>query len=193
MNRYASWGFALALMPLAACATNKPPAAPAAPPGPPPLAAGDASFIQTASQGNMAEIQAAQLADQTSKSKAVRAYAEHMIKDHTANEDQLKQLATAKGATVPSGVSDEQQRMMTQLQGEKGRKFDHDYVTGQVQSHEEMLNALQTEAASGSDPDLKSFAAQTVPVVQEHLSEAQKLASPAHHKAMRHHRTHSAS
>ena len=191
MNHTARWAFVLALMPLAACASNTPPPPPAAPPGPPPLAAGDASFIQTAAQGGMAEIQMAQLAEQNSRSKAVKAYAEQMIKDHTANDDQLKQIATAKGATLPAGVNDDQQKAMTALQGENGRRFDHDYVAAQVEDHTAMLSTFQTEAASGTDADLKSFAAQTVPVVQEHLTEAQKLSSPARHGTMRHRHRHS--
>jgi putative membrane protein len=193
MNRYARWGFAIALMPLAACASNTPPAAPAAPPGPPPLAASDAAFIQMAAQGGMTEIQLGQLAEQTSKSRAVKAFARHMIKDHTANNDQLKQIATTKGATVPTSLNDQQQATMTKLQGEKGRKFDHDYIASQVQGHEQMLSAFQTEASSGGDPDLKSFAAQTVPVIQEHLKDAEKLAGPMHHGMMHHHRKSSAS
>ena len=187
MNATARWAFVLALMPLAACASNPPPKPPAAPPGPPPLAAGDASFIQTAAQGGMAEVQMGQLAEQTSRNKAVKAFAEHMIKDHTANNDQLKQLATSKGATVPTSVDEEQQKSLTMLQGEKGRKFDHDYIATQVQDHTAMLSAFQTEADSGTDPDLKSFAAQTIPVLQEHLKEADKLAGPAHHRMMHHH------
>ncbi len=194
MNRIARWGFAAALMPLAACASSTPPAAPVAPPGPPPLAAADASFIQMAAQGGMAEVQMGQLAEQTSKSRAVKAYADQMIKDHTPNNDQLKQLATSKGATLPTALSDEQQKTLTMLQGEKGRKFDHDYLQAQVQGHTEMLGTFQTEAASGTDPDLKSFAASTTPVVQDHLTKAQKLASgPMHHKMMHHHHVTSAS
>ncbi len=188
MNQYARWGFVLALMPLAACASSTPPPAPpAAPPGPPPLAAADASFIQTAAQGGMAEVQMAQLAEQTSKSRAVKQFAEHMIADHTTANNQLKQIAANKGATVPPDVNSEQQQALAKLQGEKGRMFDHDYIMGQVTDHQAMLSAFQTEAASGSDPDLKSFAAQTVPIIQEHLTAAQKLEGTPRHAAMRHH------
>lgn len=186
MNRYTRWGLALALMPLAACSTT--PVAPPMPPGPPPLAAADASFIQTAAQGGMAEVQMAQVADQNSMRRSVKAYADHMIKDHTAANDQLKQIATTKGATVPASVSDEQQKMLTMLQGEKGRKFDHDYIMAQIDDHKQMLMLFQTEAASGTDPDLKSFAAQTAPTVQEHLTEAQKLSALGGHRMMRHHK-----
>ncbi|MCQ8242531.1 DUF4142 domain-containing protein [Rhizosaccharibacter radicis] len=174
MNRFARWGFALALLPVAACA-DKPPAPPPAPPGPPPLAAADAQFIQDAAQGGMAEVQMAQLAQSKSKNPKVKAFAAKMIAEHSPNNDQLKQLATTKGATLPTGLSDAQNQQLTTLQGEMGRKFDHDYIADQVQDHQAMLTAFQTEAQSGTDPDLKNFASQTVPTIQEHLTDAQKL------------------
>ena len=194
MNRMTRWGLLLALAPLAACASNPPPATPAAPPAPPPLSSADANFVQVAAQGGMAEVQLGQLADQTSKNSKIKMFAEQMVKDHTAANDQLKQLATAKGATVPTSLSDEQNKSLTMLGSEKGHKFDRDYAANQVQDHTDMLGTFQTEAASGTDPDLKSFAAQTVPTIQQHLTEAKKLSmSPMHHKMMKHHHQTSAS
>ncbi|WP_428376786.1 DUF4142 domain-containing protein [Lichenicoccus sp.] len=189
MNRTVRWGLALALLPLAACADTKPPAPPAPPPAPPPIAANDASFIQTAAQGGMAEVQMGQLADSTSHSKAIKAFAEKMVSDHTANDDQLKQLVTAKGGTVPTTLGDDQQAMLTKLQGEHGHKFDHDYLQGQIQGHQAMLSAFQTEASSGTDPDVKNFATQTIPTIQMHLDRAKALAGMGgmHHHHMMHH------
>lgn len=190
MNRTVRWGFVLALMPLAACASNPPPApAPvvAAPPPPPPaLAANDASFVTTAAQGGMAEVQMAELAEKNARSKAVKGFAEHMLKDHSANNDQLKQLVTSKNAELPTTLSDDQQKTMAMLEDEKGRKFDHDYMAAQIEGHTEMLSAMQTEASSGTDPDLKAFAAQTEPVVQQHLDMAKSVAGSGH-KMMHHH------
>lgn len=190
MNRFARWGFALALLPVAACADNKPPAPPAAPPGPPPLAAADAQFIQDAAQGGMAEVQMAQVAQTASRNPKVKAYASQMISDHTPNNDQLKQLATTKGATVPTALNDMQTQQLSALQNEKGRKFDHDYIADQVQDHATMLAMFQTEAQSGTDPDLKAFAAQTVPVIQNHLDEAKKLQTTGGSGAAHHGRHH---
>ncbi len=192
MNRYARWGLALALLPLAACADTKPPAPPPPPPAPPPIAANDAAFIQTAAQGGMNEIQTSQLAETTSHSAAIKAFGEKMISDHTANDDQLKQLVTAKGGTVPTTLNDDQQAMLTKLQGEHGRKFDHDYLQGQIMGHEAVLAAFQTEASSGTDPDLKNFATQTIPTIQMHLDRAKALAGTGtmhHHHMMHHHKS----
>lgn len=188
MNRYARWGFALAFLPLAACAgTPPPPAAAPAPPGPPPLAAADATFIQDAAQGDLAEVQEAQLALTKTHSPKVKAFANKMIADHTANTDQLKQIATAKGATLPTAPNDMQMQQMTALQADMGRKFDHDYIADQITDHTMMLQMFQTEATSSTDPDLKKFAADTTPIIQSHLDMAKAITKPMHKGMMHHH------
>lgn len=191
MNRYARWGIALVILPMAACANQSTPA-PIVPAGPPPLAAADATFIQDAAQGGLAEVQAGQLAQSKARSPRVKAFGAKMVADHTPANDQLKQIATAKGATVPTAPSDMQMQQMTTLQADTGRKFDHDYVANQIAGHTAMLQLYQTEAASGTDPDLKKFAADTVPVVQAHLDAANALENGGMHKGMHkgtHHHT----
>ncbi len=185
MNRFARWGFALAVLPIAACASNPPPPPPAAPPGPPPLASADASFVTGAAQGGMTEIQEAQLAQKTSHNARIKAYAARMITDHTNADDQLKQLAMTKNATVPTAVNDAQMQEISKLQGETGRKFDHDYVADNIAGHQQQVVLFQTESQGGTDPDLKKFASDTLPTIQSHLDQATALAGT--HKGMMHH------
>ncbi len=190
MNRTIRWGFALALLPLAACADNPPAPAPTVPAGPPPLAAADAAFITAAAQGGLAEIQEAQLAQTMSHNARVRAFASKMTTDHSKVDDQLKQIAMTKGVMLPTAPSDMQMQQMTTLQGLMGHKFDHEYIADQVSDHQQMLQLFQTEAQTGTDPDLKTFAANSVPVLQSHLDAANALAKPSMmHRSMRHHTT----
>lgn len=196
MNRYTRWGIALILLPMAACATQPTPAPVAVPPGPPPLAAADATFIQDAAQGGLAEVQAGQLAQSKAHSPRVKAFGAKMVADHTPANDQLKQLATAKGAMVPTAPSDMQMQQMTALQADMGHKFDHEYIADQIADHTTMLQLFQTEAASGTDPDLKKFAADTIPVIQSHIDMANAIEKGGMHKGMHkgmHHHHHTAS
>ncbi len=165
-----------AMLPIAACSSdNKPqPVATEAPP-PPAVAAADQSFAMTAAAGGLAEIQAAQLAQTKDKRGSVKGYAGLMIKDHTTADQQLMQIAQQKGITLPTSPTDDQEAQYAKLQGETGREFNHDYLAGQVADHKAMLATFQTEAQNGTDPDLKAFAAQTVPIIQHHLTVAEKL------------------
>ena len=190
MNNTIRWGFALGLLPLAACAGN-PPAPPAPPPAPPPLAAADANFVTTATQGGLAEIAEAQIAQKQSHNPAILKYAQQMITDHTSGNQQLAAIASKKGATPPATPSDAQTSEANALSAEHGAKFNHDYVADQISGHQAVLAAYQQEATSGTDPDLKAFAEQNQSVVQSHLDMAQALATRqaghAHHR--RHHTT----
>ena len=191
MNRTIRWGFALALLPLAACADNTPAPAPVtAPVGPPPLAAADAAFVTAAAQGGLAETQEAQLAQTTSHNAKVRAFAAKMAADHPQVDDQLKHIAMTKGVTLPTAPSDAQMQEITTLQGLKGHRFDHGYIADQVTDHQQMLQLFQTEAQTGTDPDLKTFAANIVPTLQSHLDAANALAKPAAMHRMSHHKAH---
>ena len=53
--------------------------------------------------------------------------------------------------------------------------FDKDYMTGQVEAHQNTLTLLQGYAAAGDTPAIKTFAAASAPVVQGHLERARTL------------------
>ena len=44
-----------------------------------------------------------------------------------------------------------------------------------IPDHQEDLRAYQNEAQNGTDPDVRAFAARSVPLLQEHLRMAQQL------------------
>ena len=98
-----------------------------------------------------------------------------MIDAHTPNNEQLVKLATVKGLNPPATPDAKHQKTFVRLQGLHGHTFDRGYMEGQVRAHEAMLKLFQMEANTGQDPDIRSFAAQTVPAIKEHLSMAQSL------------------
>lgn len=136
------------------------------------LSKADKSFIDKAAAGGLAEVQAAQLAEQKSQDAKVKEFAEKMVTDHTANNKQLASLAQQKGVEVPTAIDAKDQKQLDKLSSLDGAKFDKAYLKGQVKDHENMLKLLQREAKSGKDADLKSFAEQTIPTVQDHLTMA---------------------
>ena len=56
-----------------------------------------------------------------------------------------------------------------------GATFDKQYVSSQLDDHQEALQLLQNEAKSGQAPELKAFAEKYIPVVQRHIAELQDL------------------
>ena len=188
-RRHLRWGFALALAPLAACASNPPPAPPAPPP-PPPLASNDAQFVPAIAQASLTEIAEAQLALQKTKSPAVQQFAQTMIQDHTKMNDQLAPIAQAHGVVLPTAPNDMQQQQISMLQTLKGPRFVHAYVADQIQDHQAALQLAEDEAANGTDPALKQYAQTGAPIIQSHIDMAKQLQVQGHHRMMRHHHHH---
>lgn len=177
MPKLARWGFALVLLPLAACNPN--PSTPMASTVPmpqtlPTVSAQDQSFVQQAASSDMFEIQSARLALQRSRNPAVRSFAQRMIADHTKSSQQLAALAQAKGIVMPTGLDPEQQRMMAAMENTR-RIFDQEYFRQQAFAHQATATAYQTEINSGYDADLRNFAQMTLPIVQDHLAMAERM------------------
>lgn len=138
----------------------------------------DADFARMAAMGGMAEVRWAEVAQQRSTSKEVKKYASRMIKDHTKANNNLMKVAAKKSMTLPTTMSDDQMQILSQLQAASGAEFDRMYLEmSGVQAHQMMATLFQNQATNGTDADLKSFAAKTLPTVQMHLQMAQQMAN----------------
>ena len=126
-------------------------------------------------RGNMAEIEASNLALQRAQNEQVRHFAQQLVTDHTAAANELQTLATSKNLTLPAAMTDKQRSDMTKLGGGSGADFDRDYMKMMVKDHDRMAKMLSREADRNADADVKAFAARTLPVVQGHLTMARSL------------------
>jgi len=135
-----------------------------------------ADFVKNAAISGMFEIQSSQLALQK-KVRADRRFAQHMIHDHERMAAQLKRLVRSAhvDTQVPTALDDQHQKMLDQLRGEDGANFDKDYDQMQTQGHQEAVTLFQNYAQNGDNPQLKRWAAKTLPELQSHLAMAKKL------------------
>ena len=69
------------------------------------VSAADRQFMDKAAQGGMAEVELGQLAQQNGQSQQVKDFGKRMVDDHGKANDQLKQLASQTGVTLPAGLS----------------------------------------------------------------------------------------
>lgn len=143
------------------------------------LSAADRQFILQAHQGNMAEVQLSQLALQSGRgaSSQVRQYAQRMTQDHTQADAQLLQLAQQKGATIPQtqGLDAEHRQISDRLQRLSGSSFDQAYARAMQTDHVRTVALFQKEAQQGQDPNVKAFATQLLPALQQHLQMARAM------------------
>lgn len=150
------------------------------------LSAADKNFVMKAAQGGMAEVELGQLATQNAKSDEVKQFGQRMIDDHTKANEQLKQVAQQKGVTLPTDLSAKDKADKDRFSKLKGEQFDKAYMQHMVMDHKKDVAEFKKESTSAKDSDVKDFAAQTLPTLEDHLKQAQQVykaeASPAHAK-----------
>ena len=136
-----------------------------------------AGYATNAALSDMYEIESSRLASERSKSKAVKDYAQTMIKDHTATTDQLKSALPKAGVTVtlPTALDQRRQEMLTELQNASAEDFDTRYLDQQTAAHQEARDLHRGYAENGDNPQLKQLAGTIAPKVQRHLDMVKKL------------------
>jgi putative membrane protein len=137
------------------------------------LSSADKKFAMEAAQGGLAEVELGHLAAQKGQSDKVKQFGQRMVDDHSKANDQLKSLAGKDSLTLPTSIDGKDQALKDKLSGLSGADFDKTYMQAMVKDHHKDISEFQKEANSGSNADLKGFAAQTLPTLQEHLRMAQ--------------------
>jgi putative membrane protein len=171
MNRLIRWGAAAALFPLAAAAAPPPASISGAVLGPV-----DSYFVTQTSLGTPFQVDAGRVAEAKATTRTIRNYADLMVSSHITVNDALEAILKTKAPTPPPTLlKAAYATMVATLQHEQGKTLDADYVRGQVNYQYANAALYKYEIANGTDPDLKAFAQQTLPKIQDHLERALKL------------------
>ena len=133
----------------------------------------DRKFLEEAAKGGLAEVEMGKLASERAESPDVKQFGQRMVQDHGKANDELKQLAQSKGVEIPTETDKSHQKKMEKLQKLNGAQFDKQYMDDMVKDHKKDVKEFQKEAKKAKDPDVKNFASQTVPTLQEHLQMAE--------------------
>ncbi len=140
------------------------------------LSAADKTFIKKAAEGGLAEVELGQLAAQKASSPEVRQFGQRMVDDHSKANDQLKQVASQKGVTVPDKLTAKDAATKAKLEKLSGEAFDRAYMKDMVSDHTKDVSEFQDASQTARDPDVKDFVSKTLPTLQEHLNQAQSIA-----------------
>jgi len=134
-------------------------------------------FFKEAAQGGMAEVALGQMAADKAENEAVKNFGERMVTDHGKANQELKDLATSEGVTLPTEMSAEAKALQKKLSDLSGAEFDKAYMKEMLKDHKKDISAFKREAEQGKDADVKNWAAKTLPTLQEHYTVAQTTSS----------------
>lgn len=134
----------------------------------------DSEFAKTAAEGGFAEVRFGQLAEDKATNQSVKDLAQRMVNDHTQADDSLKTAASKDNVTVPTRLNAKDRATYAKLSMLSGSTFDRDYARDMVRDHETDIAMFKREANSGKDASIKSFAAKTLPTLEDHLKLARQ-------------------
>ena len=135
---------------------------------------GDSAWVTKVATGGMAEVELGKLATEKAASDEVKKFGQRMVDDHSKANNELKTLAQNKKITLPADIGPKEKALRDRLTKLSGAAFDRAYMQAMLADHRQDVAEFRKEANSGKDPDVKAFAAKTLPTLEEHLKMAQQ-------------------
>jgi len=140
------------------------------------LAQTDDQFVEKAARGNHTEVDFGRLAVDNAQSELVKSFAQQMVTEHGAAQQELKTLANNFDDIDWSEQLDASHEQMKQhLMTLSGREFDSAYMTSQVADHQTTVDLFDNEIENGSNPQVKAYANKYHPHIQHHLERADSI------------------
>ena len=133
------------------------------------------SFIKSAIEGNYAEINVGKLAQEKGNSAAVKQFGQMLVTDHTAANEKAIAAAKEMGVTPPTGSSVMEKGTYLKLKVLSGDTFDKSFANSMVSDHKADIKEFQKEASKSDAAG--QFAKDTLPTLQKHLQEAERIQS----------------
>jgi len=132
-------------------------------------------FLTDAAESGHLEIAGSKMALEKSQNADVKQFAQKMIDDHTKVGQQLEALAKSKGFEPPKDPSMMQTAKLKAL-GLRDEGFDKAYADEiGVDAHEDAVKLFEKASKEVKDPEVKQFAIETLPSLQQHLQAAKTL------------------
>jgi len=132
------------------------------------------TFITKAIEGNLAEVQIGQLAQEKGASEGVRSFGQTLQQDHATGAQKATAVATQLGVSPPTEPNKNQKAMHASLGKLSGLAFDRKFASEMVKDHKKEIAEYQKAAKKQGDP-AAAYATETLPTLQKHLEAAQAL------------------
>lgn len=141
------------------------------------LAGSEQAFVKEAATGGLMEVELGRLATEKASSPEVKQFGQRMVDDHGKANQELSTIAQQKNVQVPTELTGKAKADYDRLSKLSGEQFDRAYMQMMVRDHRKDVSDFRKQSTGAKDPDLKSFASQTLPTLEEHLKLAEQTQS----------------
>ena len=140
----------------------------------------DAEIFGTLDAASAGEIEAARLASGKASSKAVKDYADMIVRDHSAarkaGSDLAKQIGVTPAPPSDNAMAIAHARVMARLSQVSGAAFDKAFTQAMADGHRMIIDKVNGTLIPGAqNARLKEWMDQLLPTLQNHLAQAETL------------------
>jgi putative membrane protein len=132
------------------------------------------NFLKRVMEDSYAEIAKAKLAQTQSNDPQVKELGKKIQADHEKANQDLEALAASKGVKLPSKASNSDLRAIDAMADLSGDQFDRGYLGDTVRDHRSSIELFE-KFQKDSDPDVAKFATNSLPMLKQHLEQADAL------------------
>jgi putative membrane protein len=140
----------------------------------------DRELVDGMARAGLAEIELGRLAAAKASDLAVKQFGEQMVEEHGKANETLEEIAAAKGVSLPTEPSSQQQREIAELAKLSGVEFDRRYMERAAKKdHPEAQRLFEDAATTAEDEDVKKFAEAQIKVAGRHIEMARSVGHSA--------------
>ncbi|MFD0893749.1 DUF4142 domain-containing protein [Luteolibacter ambystomatis] len=137
------------------------------------LSEDDLKYLGEIAMGGMFQLEASKLVAGKGQGADIKLYALGEVAEQTGLSDKLKEVASAKGTTLPTAMDKEAEKTIAKLKGLSGREFDEAYLKQVgIAGHKVLKDTMEKVKSKAKDPVLKQIAENALPLIEIHLAAA---------------------
>lgn len=139
----------------------------------------DRKFLKEADLDGMAEIELGKLALEKASNSQVKQFAQRMVEDYTASHRRILHIASDETIATPKEMDGKRQSRVDRLTKLSGPGFDRAYIEDETKQRHQDLKEFTKASQGANDPNLKSFATETIPSLEDDLNSLKILSKAA--------------
>ncbi len=133
-------------------------------------------FLSNAMYNAMFQLQVGEKAYIRSGTPEIKSFGNQLIIDYTDHTKHLFKLVSKEGSLLPKDSLNIEQRVIrSRLSNKSGKSFDLEFANLQVKAQRDALALYERASQEIQKPDIQEFISKNLPVIKEHLVDAEEL------------------
>lgn len=135
----------------------------------------DADFVVQAFNSGLTEVDAGNIAKENALDQGAKDLGKAAVDDFSKMNENIKILSAKKNITLPADEGEKSKKEVEKISEKTGNIFDRAYVEMMIENHVKEIRHFEEAEKEASDPDIKSFASETLPMLRKQLASSEEL------------------